>query len=190
MIPGLARGPPFPTKARKNAIVAVASLENPSVPMVIGVCEIDVANLKQVQGAKGHAIRGEHWNGDEIWAWSPGGKPGGSAPENIEGWDVDDVDATLQEGVKDLLVDDPDDDGEDGGVALGHSGHGIVNLQPHNEHVEGEDIEPFENVGREEKELSTQGKTSPQNKDSPVLILFRYRRRFLECFPLRYPSPS
>ncbi|KKY28727.1 putative translation machinery-associated protein [Diplodia seriata] len=42
MTPGLQNGPPFPQKAKKGAVVAVASLENPTVPVAVGVCEIDV----------------------------------------------------------------------------------------------------------------------------------------------------
>lgn len=35
MIPGLAGGPPFPEKAKKGAIVAVASTDRPSVPVAV-----------------------------------------------------------------------------------------------------------------------------------------------------------
>jgi translation initiation factor 2D len=86
MTPGLANGPPFPEKAKKGSIVAIASTENPSVPLVIGTCEIDIGSLEQVQGAKGQAVRTVTWSGDELWAWSASGKAGGSPPEHIEGW--------------------------------------------------------------------------------------------------------
>ena len=156
MTPGLARGPPFPSKATQESIVAIASLDKPSVPMVVGVCEIDVASLQQVQGAKGHAVRGEHWSGDEIWAWSPAGKLGGSAPENIEGWDVDTTDTSLREGVDHLTVEEDEDDTEDGGVSLSHEPEQHTRLEPRNEYVEGEDVSPHE---EEERELSTNGKS-------------------------------
>ncbi|MCJ1358900.1 MAG: hypothetical protein MMC33_008900 [Icmadophila ericetorum] len=87
MIPGLARGPPFPERARKGHIVAIASLENSSVPRVVGECLIDVSDLGKVQGVKGHAVETLHFDGDEIWAWSQTGKPGEQAPEQIDGWD-------------------------------------------------------------------------------------------------------
>ena len=155
MTPGLARGPPFPSRAIKDSIVAIASLDTPSVPMVVGICEIDVASLQQVQGSKGHAIRGEHWDGDEIWAWNPAGKPGRSAPEHIEGWDIDTTDASLRKGVEHLTVEEEDDDDtEEGGVSLGQEPEKDTQKEPRNEFVEGEDAQV--NV-EEEKELSTKG---------------------------------
>ncbi|KAJ5491150.1 hypothetical protein N7539_002717 [Penicillium diatomitis] len=87
MTPGLANEPPFPERAVKGAVVAVAGLDSHSVPRFVGVCEIDVAALKEVQGAKGHAVRGLHWEGDELWAWSPSSRPGCPAPEYLKGWD-------------------------------------------------------------------------------------------------------
>ena len=154
MTPGLARGPPFPSKATRDSIVAVASLDKPSVPMVVGICEIDVASLQQVQGAKGHAVRGEHWTGDEIWAWSQAGKSGGSAPEHIEGWDVDTTDASLKKGVEHMVVEDDDYDTEEGGVLLGQESEQHTQIEPRNEFVEGEDPDIIE---EEERELSTKG---------------------------------
>lgn len=155
MTPGLARGPPFPSKAIKDSIVAIASLDKPSVPMVVGICEIDVASLQEVKGAKGHAVRGEHWDGDEIWAWSPAGKPGGSAPERIEGWDVDTTDASLRGGVEHLTIEDDDDDDAEGGVSLNQEPEQHTRLGSRNDFVEGEDARPYEVVGEEDKELST-----------------------------------
>lgn len=156
MTPGLARGPPFPSKATKDSIVAIASLDKPSVPIVVGICEIDVASLQQVQGAKGHAVRGEHWVGDEIWAWNPAGKPGGSAPEHIEGWDADNTDANLREGVEHTTIED-DDDTEEGGVLLSQEHEPHTRLEPRNDFVEGEDARPYEVVEQEQRELSTKG---------------------------------
>lgn len=156
MTPGLARGPPFPSKATKDAIVAIASLEDPSVPMVVGVCEIDVSALRQVQGSKGHAVKGIHWDGDEIWAWSTSGRPGGNAPEHIDGWDIDEESHHLNVGMENLrteeLEETPDDDQGDGGVALNNPSE-----QAHNNFVDGEDALPYEKVDVEDKELSTKG---------------------------------
>ena len=92
MTPGLANGPPFPAKARKGAVVAIASLDSPSVPVAVGVCEIDVSSLQKVQGAKGVAVQTLQWSGDELWAWSPAGKPGVDAPGNIDAWMHDGTD--------------------------------------------------------------------------------------------------
>ena len=102
MTPGLINGPPFPPKAVKGAIVAVAGHDRPSVPLVVGVCEIDVAGLKEVRGAKGHAVRTVHWSGDEIWGWSAGGRPGGEPPDELAGWlggdsDLDDLQGAAEE---------------------------------------------------------------------------------------------
>jgi translation initiation factor 2D len=93
MTPGLASGPPFPEKAKKNAIVGIASLETQSVPVVVGVCEIDVSALGQVQGARGHAVQTISWFGDELWAWSSTGQPGRDAPDELNEWlEVSNVD--------------------------------------------------------------------------------------------------
>jgi len=102
MTPGLAFGPPFPANARKGAVVAVASTTKPSVPSVVGTCEIDISGLQAVQGAKGHAVENMHWVGDEAWAWSPLGKPGVSPPDSIQGWmkesgDTHDVEQKIEQ---------------------------------------------------------------------------------------------
>ena len=154
MTPGLA-GPPFPSAAIKGAVVAVASLEKPSVPMVVGICEIDVAALQEVRGAKGHAVRGSHWAGDEVWAWSLSGKPGGDAPEHIEGWVVDDV--SIDEAAKNLSLDDGEDDST-GGVSINAGNEQKSQGKPHNQYVEGEEAEAHDQVSVEEKDLSTKGK--------------------------------
>ena len=153
MTPGLA-GPPFPPGAVKGAIVAVASLEKPSVPVVVGVCEIDIASLKKVQGTKGHAVKGEHWAGDEIWAWSPSGKSGQDAPDQIEGWNVDE--GAINAGVEHLSIDDEEDESA-GGVSLGPTDKPQPQNQPRNQYVEGETAEPYGGVHVEEKDLSTKG---------------------------------
>lgn len=158
MTPGLARGPPFPPKATKGSVVAIASLEKPNVPMVVGVCEIDVASLQQVRGAKGHAVRGEHWDGDEIWAWSQGGSgSGGSAPDDIQGWDTYDSGSGLEERLNDIVIEDSDDAQNDGGVPIPYTAAQKSQEIGQNEFVEGEDAEPFERVDEEEKDLSTKG---------------------------------
>ncbi|KAL4790054.1 hypothetical protein BDV19DRAFT_373048 [Aspergillus venezuelensis] len=87
MTPGLANEPPFDQRAVKGAVVAVAGLDRETVPLFVGVCEIDVSALGEVQGTKGHAVRGLQWEGDELWAWSPSSRPGVPAPDYIEGWD-------------------------------------------------------------------------------------------------------
>ncbi|KAF2128958.1 RNA binding protein-like protein Ligatin/Tma64 [Dothidotthia symphoricarpi CBS 119687] len=116
MTPGLQRGPPFPKRATKGAIVAIASLEAPTVPMAVGTCEIDVSALEKTQGMKGHAVSTFHWAGDELWSWSSTSKPGSNPPAIIEGWDDEKEDeANLAERTGAL---DLDAEEEEGGIAL------------------------------------------------------------------------
>jgi translation initiation factor 2D len=103
MTPGLANGPPFPGRAVKGATVAVASLDNPTVPVFVGVCEIDVSALGEVQGTKGHAVRGLHWDGDELWSWSSSSRPGQPAPEYLEGWDEERT-KDIEDAVEELTL--------------------------------------------------------------------------------------
>lgn len=115
MTPGLAGGPPFPSQANKDAIVAVASTESPTVPRFVGICAIDISQLGSVQGTKGHAVNGLHWEGDEIWAWSSTGTGGKPAPTDVEGWGIENV----QDGMKKMALEEDDQDGqEDGGAPL------------------------------------------------------------------------
>ncbi|KAA8651855.1 hypothetical protein EYZ11_006217 [Aspergillus tanneri] len=109
MTPGLANEPPFPQRAVKGAVVAVAGLDRHTVPLFLGICEIDISALGEVQGTKGHAVRGLHWEGDELWAWSSSSRPGQPAPEYLEGWDEDASDrgeqvGDIAEGVDELAL--------------------------------------------------------------------------------------
>ena len=121
MTPGLANDPPFPERAKKGAVVAVASLDRQTVPLFVGLCEIDISALGEVQGTKGHAVRGLHWEGDELWAWSSSPRPGRPAPEYIEGWD-DEANDEMEGGVAALNLEEkeevpPADDVGDAPVA-------------------------------------------------------------------------
>jgi translation initiation factor 2D len=114
MTPGLAMGPPFPEKAIKGATVAIASYELPGIPMIVGECEIDVSALTSVRGAKGHAVKGIHWQGDEIWDWSQVNKPG-TSPDVLSGWldETEDTDINFtKKTIENLQIE------EDGGVSL------------------------------------------------------------------------
>jgi translation initiation factor 2D len=144
MTPGLANEPPFPTGATKGSAVAVASLDSPSVPGFVGICEIDVAGLGDVRGAKGHAVRGMHWEGDELWAWSSSSRPGQPAPEFLEGWDksVDDV----EEAVDELTLEDSERRQE-------AEGNGGLSLSEAPEQT-------FEDILEPEKEPTTKGRSS------------------------------
>lgn len=107
MTPGLANAPPFPERAVKDAVVAVASLDRHTVPLFVGVCEIDISALGEVAGTKGHAVRGLHWEGDELWSWSSSSRPGRPAPEYLKGWDDEDTEK-IEEGVGELTLEEKD----------------------------------------------------------------------------------
>lgn len=114
MTPGLA-GPPFPPRAKKGAVVAVASIENPSVPVAVGTCTVDVSALGPVQGQKGRAVETMHWAGDEIWSYGASGKSGSPVPEELSGWLTEEVDVNELAGqTEDTNIEDDDD----GGVPL------------------------------------------------------------------------
>jgi len=115
MTPGLAGGPPFPLRAKKGSVAAIASTDRPTVPVAVGVCEIDVSALEKVQGAKGHAVENMHWAGDELWSYSVNGRPGQQPPEEIEGWARVLEDRGLADKAEELDLDDGEDEG---GVAL------------------------------------------------------------------------
>lgn len=118
MTPGLVGGPPWPEAAKPGSVVAIAGLERPSVPVWVGVCKIDVSSLGRVQGAKGAAVEGVHWEGDEIWNWSQTGSGGRAPPERIEGWELEMANIGDGFGQLDLDDDDEEDGQEEGGVAL------------------------------------------------------------------------
>ncbi|KAK3072367.1 hypothetical protein LTR53_006945 [Teratosphaeriaceae sp. CCFEE 6253] len=115
MTPGLARGPPFPERAKKGAVVAVASLEQPSVPVAVGVCEIDVSALQKAQGERGCSVTNMHWAGDELWNYSTNDRPGRQVPEELEGWARVLDEPGLTEKTAEMDLDDGDDEG---GVSL------------------------------------------------------------------------
>jgi translation initiation factor 2D len=152
MTPGLQRGPPFPKKATKGAIVAIASLESPTVPVAVGTCEIDVSSLQKVQGAKGIAVETFHWAGDEIWSWSSNSNPGINPPEYLEEWDEEKEDADLAAGTEAL---DLEDRNIDGGVPLNKERSEAEKAQG----LEGERVPSNKDFVDQvdEKELSTKG---------------------------------
>jgi translation initiation factor 2D len=158
MTPGLYGGPPFPSNAKKGSIVAVSSAENPTVPLVVGYCEIDVSTLRQVQGAKGHAVRTIHWSGDELWSWNATGNPGGDPPEHLDGWLDKDVNVDeLNNTTKELNLKEEEGE-EDGGVDLG-SRENQTRKSDQNDDAGEEDI----------RELTTKGKANPPQINKNVL---------------------
>ena len=151
MTPGLARGPPFPAKAIKDAVVAVASLERPSVPVVVGVCEINISTLLQIQGTKGHAVKSIHWEGDELWNWSHTGKSGKVAPDHLIGWDQNDNMEDLDRAARGLNFEDSDSERENGGVRL--------TLNPDQSEIEEDQDLPVES-----EEIVSSAKVSAEHK--------------------------
>jgi translation initiation factor 2D len=131
MIPGLINGPPFPEKAKKGAIVAIAGHDRPSVPVVVGRCEVDVSGLQVVRGIKGQAVETFHWSGDEIWSWNVSGRPGGEPPDRLDGWLGDDKGVeSLQEQTEGLDLNDGE---EKDGAALPaeHASNGDDEAEEH-----------------------------------------------------------
>lgn len=154
MTPGLQRGPPFPARATQGAIVAIASLEVPTVPMAVGTCAIDISALDNVQGTKGHAVSTVHWVGDELWAWSATSQPGSAPPSRIAGWDNQNIeDTSLVDRTATIELED-DDDG--GGLTLGADSAERSQAEQR-QGVEGEDPPSTHNAVDvvDEKELST-----------------------------------
>ncbi|KAK9492876.1 hypothetical protein V1508DRAFT_439552 [Lipomyces doorenjongii] len=64
MLPGLI--PPFPLTLKVGSIVAIASAERPSVPLAVGICNVDLGTITQVQGRHGKAILVIQCYGDEL----------------------------------------------------------------------------------------------------------------------------
>jgi translation initiation factor 2D len=89
MVPGLvkARGSTWDKRASTGAVVAVAGLQNDTVPLWVGTCQIDVQSLPDdLRGQKGAAIKALHWVGDECWNWKSLGSGGIDPPSSLEGW--------------------------------------------------------------------------------------------------------
>jgi translation initiation factor 2D len=189
MTPGLQRGPPFPEKAKKGAIVAIASLEAPTVPMAVGTCEIDISSLENVRGAKGHAVQTFHWAGDEVWSWSTTGKPGIDPPEALEAWDDGKEEASeLAEQTQSLGLEDD----TDGGVSL-QAGPSERSAAEKAQGVEGEEAPPNKDFVDEieDKELSTKGKLENVERRwaRACLTRSRNRRRFQRRLPVWRAPP-
>ncbi|KAB8339265.1 hypothetical protein FH972_022198 [Carpinus fangiana] len=128
-------GPPFPEKAKQGAIVAVASLDSPSVPLVVGKCVIDVSGLTKAQGAKGQAVETFHWSGDHIWDWSTSGKHGITPPSDIKGWGSNAM-TGLADKVESLELEDQAE--AEGGVSLQVDEESTS--QARNNYIDGEDV--------------------------------------------------
>lgn len=154
MTPGLAGGPPFPERAMKGAVVAVASMEHPSVPVCVGWCEIDVSALEKVQGVKGHAVRNMHWAGDEAWSFGASGKAGQEAPEEMEGWAQSSESRGLFGRLDALGLDENDD----GGVPLQEQ-DSAAHANGHAEAANAENV-----VGTEEGSAQTEVKEYTQKE--------------------------
>ena len=81
MAPGLI-GPPFSTRAMKGCLVAVGDYQSPTVPIAVGILEMDLSEIQDVRDVKGKAVKILHWVDDELWKL---GGDGGNIPDNIEG---------------------------------------------------------------------------------------------------------
>lgn len=180
MTPGLA-GPPFPVKASQGALVAIASLEHPTVPVAVGTCEIDIGALQVTRGVKGHAVSTFHSAGDELWDWSTSGKAGASPPDAIEGWETEEF-AAFSARFGGMQVEEKEDTDTDGGVLLPKS-EKAAELGSHvsqkTQNVKGESA-VVEEVDSNSQELTTVGMKSKRRRR----IFFTDSRRNRQSIPL------
>lgn len=125
MIPGLvkAKGTQWDRRATKGSIVAVAGMIRDTVPLWVGSCEVDVSQLgDDYRAQKGVAVKGLHWEGDEMWNWATVAGAGGRAgPTSLDGWRG--LAAGVVNGMANMTMGVADENPEeDGGVALqGHA---------------------------------------------------------------------
>lgn len=126
MIPGLfkARGSKWDHRATKGSVVAVAGMTRDTVPVWVGTCEVDISQFgDDFRNQKGIAVKGIHWEGDEIWNWATVSGAGGKAsPASLDRWKG--LGNGVDHDLENLTLGDADEEGEeDGGVALqGHAG--------------------------------------------------------------------
>jgi len=161
MTPGIAGNPPFPEKAKKGAVVAIASTDNPSVPLAVGRCLIDVSALGLVQGARGHAVQNMHWAGDELWDYSTASKPGRKAPDELPEWLAEELNvASLAASTGDMKLGDDEEEDEEGGVPLDDGPVSSVQQEKADAQEEGEDKVSQEEVMAQAEipRMTTKGK--------------------------------
>ncbi|KAK5937249.1 hypothetical protein PMZ80_010549 [Knufia obscura] len=102
----------FDERARKDSIVAVAGHKSDTVPRWVGISKVDISGLPD--DATGTAAEGLHWEGDELWSWSPLNKGGSPGPDAIEGWQG----LTAMAEETDDEDDEPEGEHVEGGVPL------------------------------------------------------------------------
>lgn len=134
MIPGLvkARGSKWDQRATKGSVVAVAGMTKDTVPVWVGTCDIDISQLgdENFRSQKGIAVKGLHWEGDDIWNWATIAGAGGKAgPDTVDGWRG--LGAGLDSTIENLTLSDAgQDSGAEGGVPLqNHDGEPGGNSQ-------------------------------------------------------------
>lgn len=128
MVPGLvkARSRSWDARAKKGSIVAVAGISSDTVPLWVGASEIDISALSDdTRGQKGVAVKGLHWEGDELWNWSAVGKGGQPPPTRIEGWHG--LIGDLDQSVGQLDLEEDEEDEIDGGASLAKSTGDVQN---------------------------------------------------------------
>lgn len=142
MIPGLvkARGTKWDQRATRGSIVAVAGMTRDTVPVWVGTCEVDISQFgDDFRSQKGIAVKGLHWEGDEIWNWATvSGAGGKAAPAGLDGWKG--LGTGVDSAMGSLTLGDADDDG---GVPLrDQTGDAGGNPQPKGEEEEEEEHVP------------------------------------------------
>ena len=107
------------------------------------------------------------------------GKPGAAAPLQIDGWGSQDTASDLNQGIGTLNVEDEEED-DGGGVSLSENPEEPPRDKSWNEHVEGEEMKPYESV--EEDNFSTKGEPETTKSYNLKLIYAEIDDAFWKAF--------
>lgn len=98
----------------QDSLVAISSLDAPTVPLAVGVCVSDLKKLRSGQQAKGKAVDVLHFCRDHLWDWSTSGKSGRDSPEDIPAW----IPSSMKDVSNGIATASLEDNDPEGGVLL------------------------------------------------------------------------